>query len=144
MDDAGHPAGRLKISVTKTGTFSGKINFASEICRFRGTRHGDPNAPMDVKLKGSQSGTISLSFPSSDDGDTELRAIVEFADGGRFSAEGASAVGPDLYGAVADSRYTVTLPMRDGSIGTPQGDGFLVGRITRRPGAFRRRNRSIR
>jgi hypothetical protein len=142
VNGSGYPAGHLKMSVTSKGTFSGKIDFSagnyrlllgSSFYRFRGSFSSDPNAPWEVELQAPRSATISLSFALTDDGEADLSAIIHVPSYGSLSAEGVAAAGPDSYAPVADSRYTIILPMRGGfpeNTGTPQGDGFVIGWIS--------------
>ena len=103
-------------------------------CRLPDQR-GEPLGAADYsehQLVGKNGRTVSLNFVPADGGEIELKAVIEVPVYGRFFAEGASAVRPDSYAPVANRRYSIILPMRDGTAGTPQGDGFIMGRITAR------------
>jgi hypothetical protein len=94
---------------------------------------GDLNVGSDVTLRlplrGLFSADLSLSLAGVDD-DLELSAVVEFLHmTGRLIANGASAGDSGASAAIAGSRYTIIFPMRDLGTRTPQGDGFVTGRI---------------
>lgn len=136
------PAGRIKLSTTVGGAFTGKISIFEKVFTFRGEFDRFDEAFVELNRKGLPPLTATLKLVPQLDGELHLWAeIVAPELDSTYLAEGLPVGNAESSEGVAGLQYTAVLPLQDGapqfnriagrdvSSSGPRGDGFLIGRV---------------
>jgi hypothetical protein len=146
--DPPQPAGRLKLSTTVAGAFTGKASVFGEDFTLRGSFNEFDEAVLEFDRRGLPPMVANLKLLPGLDGEMHLTVEIQAPEiGPSYLAEGLPVGDAETAAGVGGSQYTVVLPLQGGeslddttatrssrevASETPRGDGFLIGSVSKK------------